>query len=321
MLLNDQQITDAIRYNQGQIEQGNLSDQDIEYLLALGAAYFQSEKDLVIDGKVGPNTQKALEEERENDPQEVPKGLPSGKGMFIRSLSHTGRSAQEAVGWALDHGLDWVVIQRITQFEDKDSTFLNGTKLESYSKAFREAGIQVWVWGWPTPSKIDEFVRVMYEAVDTAQATGMVLDPEAPWIGTKGPALDLMSLLLEEAGKRGTLVGMTSYGAPWSFETFPWEEFRSAHFGMPQVYDSKNNLPEDYPEQSLQAWKDLGYSILLPISAAYNKTPEQMEDLLERTPTPVGALSWWDWFNANQAPERWDVISAFEIPQGWFHNT
>jgi hypothetical protein len=198
------------------------------------------------------------------------------------------------------------------QYENpSEDKWLNGTSWASYASAWEETGCDLWIWGWPVPNRIDDFVKGMSETCANWGALGIIMDCEAPWNDHATEATELTTKILS----LGVPIGMTSYGAPWYHTKFPFAEFSKVDFGMPQIYDSENSLPQDYPTKSIEAWHELGYTHLVPSSAAY-KSAAQMTDLLSRTPVPDQSITWWDWHNANLDPTggRWDVIGEFSIP-------
>ena len=308
MLLTDTQVASAIKYNRKEYEAARLTDEHI----AIAMAAFQEDADITVDGMAGPMTREAIEDANAPDvePAEpVLPGMPEGKGMFVRSFKHTGEPA-EMVQKMKDNGLQWVCVQRIWQYEDKESSITNGTRLAEYAEAVHTAGFGFWLWGYPVPGKQDEFATVILEAADTAKAEGIVIDPEAPYKNTTGEATKLMQALMPGCVERKILLGFTSYGAPWFHKSFPWREFSTAHFAIPQNYDKDNNLGADYPTKSAVAYAEHGFKVIVPGSGAWNKTEAQMTAPLANTPTPQGAIIWWDWVNANKS-HLWGPVAAF----------
>lgn len=247
-------------------------------------------------------------------------GVPIGKGMFQRTWSHMGSTPGEMTEHLREHGITWVAIQRLWQYENpSDDKWYNGSGYNGYDvqdwiDGITAADAMPWVWGWPHPGREDDFIEAMQKVVQEWGVTGIIADCEKPWYeegDTSNHAHDLVTGLKA----LGVPVGITSYGAPWNFPGLPWSEFVQADFGIPQIYDSNNTMPDDYPERSVYEWQEMGFNAVVPASAAYNKTESQMRDLLDRTPTPDGAITWWDWYNANQASYRWRVIEEYRLPE------
>lgn len=306
MLLTDEQIASASAYNKKEYDAGRLTDEH----LAIAVAAFQQANGLTVDGKAGPNTRAALEAANAGEPADpVSPGLPVGKGMFVRSLTHTGEP-QECVAHMQEHGLTWICVWAIWQYDDKDSQIINRSRMAEYAKAVHDAGFGFWVWGYPQPGKEAEFRDVIFEAADNANAEGVVIDPEKPYIGTEGAGMALMNALMPGCVERKILLGFTSYGSPWYFKTFPWDEFRSAHFAINQSYDADNNLPPEYPAQSQAAYKDLGFKVIIPGGGCYRKSEQDLRDLNNNTPTEQSAMIWWDWINATN-DNLWGPIKEF----------
>jgi hypothetical protein len=338
-MLNKKQMERAIAYNKRQMEKGRLTDEHI----ATAIAFFQSEYPLTVDGMAGPFTIAGLEKQRsggwtpsdDEDPREdedtepepepgsdawILARFPKGKGMFVRSLRHTGTPAQ-MIAQMNKANLDWVCIQYVWQFEDpdnsdKDTRYVNRSNLKQYTDALHAAGKTVWVWGWPVPGEEQKFLDGMLWAVDTAKAKGLMINAERPYLGNPAAATKLMQMIQPECRKRGILAGLSSYGAAHFVRRFPWREFAEySDFGSPQMYDPDNNLGPAWPQDCWEAWKKVGFKHLIASSGCFNKTPKQMNDLLAVTPIEHDVLLWWDWVNAN--PERsdlWGPVIAFEIP-------
>jgi len=234
--------------------------------------------------------------------------VPKGKGMFVRSLTGTG-SVENMKKYITERGISWICVQRLWQYENpNDDKYLNGTSWKDYKAAWEETGCDLWIWGWPVPGRIDDYVEEMSRTAAQWGAIGIIIDAEGPWYNHPNEATDLIDKMMAI----GLPIGLTSYGAPWYHSTFPFAEFSKASFGVPQIYDSENSLPEDYPTRSVATWKELGYAHVVPASSAY-KSPAGMADLLARTPTPDDAIMWWDWYNANLDQGRWTVIGDYTI--------
>ena len=299
-------------YNVEQIVKGELLAAHVLYLLRRGAMAVQAERGLTVDGAAGPRTRAEIEAlmALEKQPAVI---MPKGKGMFMRTLKLAGTITDILDGMST-RGLSWVAITRIWQYPEanKPTSLFNTTQLPEYAAALRDAGHEVWVWGYPAPGKHEEFVEKLVSMAVAVKARGVILDPEEPFIGRAEEAAALMAATRAAAAQFGLGVGFTSYGAPWNFPNFPWSAFLGADFGMPQIYDASNNLPATYPVKSVNAWKQLGFHHVAPISAAFNKSRDQMTALLKATPID-GTVSWWDWFNCNGDPKRWDAVQEFAL--------
>ncbi len=299
-------------YNIEQLAKGKLLAPQAIYLLRRGAMAVQAERGLKVDGAAGPQTRAEIDAllALEKQPAVI---MPKGKGMFLRTLKLAG-TRQEVLDGMKTRGLSWVAITRIWQYSEPDrpSSLFNTSQLPDYAAALHDAGHEVWVWGYPAPGKHDEFVENLVSMAVSVKARGIILDPEEPFLDKADAAAALMAATLAAAAQHGLGVGVTSYGAPWNFPNFPWSTFCGADFGMPQIYDASNSMPATYPVKSVNAWKELGFKRIAPISAAFNKTREQMTALLKATPIE-GTVSWWDWFNCSGDPKRWDAVQEYTL--------
>ncbi len=301
-------------YNVVQLARGELLVKHAIYLMKRGAEALQAEHGLEVDGAAGPKTRAVVDALLALLPPKALPVMPAGKGMFIRDLAKAGTRKQVLERMA-QCGLSWVAIQKIWQYTDppnKPSSLYNTKTLAEYSEDLQAAGREVWIWGYPAPGKHQEFVEVLLAAATQVKARGVIVDPEAPYIDQMGAAVTLMTLLVNQANKHGLGVGVTSYGAPWFFPEFPWNAFRSASFGMPQIYDADNNMGKTYPKESVDAWKAKGFKNIVPISAAFNKDKAAMAALLAETPVD-GSICWWDWYNCSLEPDRWDALKDYQL--------
>ena len=305
MYLTKEQLEAAEIYNLKEWDAGRLTGDHI----AISIAVFQRENNLFVDGMAGPVTRDSLESANEAEREPVRPGLPEGKGMFVRSFSHTGEP-NDMIQTMKDNGIQWVCVQRIWQYEGKESSLINGARMVVYAEAVHAAGFGFWLWGYPVPGKQGEFSQVILSAAAECLAEGVIIDPEAPYKDTTGEGTKLMLSLMPGCIEQKILLGFSSYGAPWYHTNFPWREFSTAHFSIPQNYDADNNLGEDYPTRSHEAYRDYGHSVIIPASGAWDKTEEQMTFLLENTPTPQGSIIWWDWYNADGSG-LWGPIQEF----------
>ena len=297
-------------YNVDQLVKGDLLARHAIYLLKRGAMAVQAERGLPVDGLAGPKTRAAIDLLLGVTKPAI---APVGKGMFIRTLKLAG-TREHVLATMKNRDLAWVAIKRIWQYEDpvKPSSFYNTDQLPLYAGDLRAAGREVWIWGYPAPGKHDEFVATLVGAAVAVKARGVILDPEEPFLGQPAAAAALMTATLAATTQHGLGLGVTSYGGRWNFPEFPWSAFLGADFGMPQIYDAKNDLPPDYPVQSVNAWKAKGFQHIVPISAAFAKTKAQMMALLKATPV-TDALCWWDWFKCNESPGRWDIVNEYTL--------
>tara|TARA_R110002096_G_scaffold84290_6_gene194664 strand:- start:4642 stop:5577 length:936 start_codon:yes stop_codon:yes gene_type:complete len=277
--------------------------------IAIAMAAFQQSRDLTVDGMAGPDTREALDVANEAVVEPVAPGLPVGKGMFVRSLASTGEPAAMVQRMA-DNGLQWVCVLRVWQEPTGDARLHNGDRMVEYAAAVHAAGYGWWLWGYPVPGQQDAFADVILDAADQCSAQGVIIDPEQPYKGTTGAGTALLHALMPGCIDRQMLLGCTSYGAPWYHPSFPWREFATVHFALPQTYDAHNNLGAGYPAQSHAAYRAYGYSVIVPASGAWGKTEEQMTALLANTPTPQGSIIWWDWVNASNAG-LWAPVAEF----------
>lgn len=254
---------------------------------------------------VDPRTLEVLfDEDQENRTSVL---CPKGKGMFVRVFSHMG-DPKNLAGFIKEYGISWIAVLRAHFYEDKKPQIYN-KNWQPYIDVLEQTNCDLWIWGWPHPSNIDDFIHVMEETREEWGATGIIADVEKDFYNKQEKA-DELSQKLESLG---CPVGVTSYGYAKFHPKFPFSSFCKLDFGIPQIYESSSsyNFDKDYPTKCLDSWKDLGFSKLIPASSAY-KAPNDMRDLLSRTPVD-DCIVWWDWHNANLRKGRWDVIKEYQF--------
>lgn len=234
---------------------------------------------------------------------------PRGKGLFLRSTGHAG-SPDALIARCREMGVTWVMLPVIWQKTTAADIRYDG-KIDQYAAALKAAGITVWIWGWPEPSKHAAFSSLMLATRARIGAAGICINAEKPWFGHNAEAAELA------AAMRGQNWALSSYGGAYNFPSFPWAEFSSAPIGMPQIYDTKHNLGDGYPAKSVKKWRELGFKTIAPtLGASSAHSPAQIVDIAERTIAVggIGALSWWDFYHLNQSSGRRGAVAAVTIP-------
>lgn len=240
---------------------------------------------------------------------------PAGKGVFIRSVRHCG-TPDQCVAAARKMGLKWVAILLAWQFTDKRSTVYLNTDLVAAAKAFRRAGIKVWLWAWPVPGKAAELVSLYDSArAGGVKPRGFILDPEGPYYGKRHELAAHQDLELVESLR--VPIGVTTYGGgPPMHPSFAWNVWARTDFGIPQIYDSKHRLGADYPRKSLESWRAAGWKTVIPAWGASNKhSAPDMVWHIEQTPPMYRAACWWDLYWLMLSAKRRQVVADMRIPR------
>jgi hypothetical protein len=236
--------------------------------------------------------------------------LPSGLGMFASGLEACGTPSQvEAQVRA--SGISWVAVLADWQYRARPTRRWNtDSRALDYLAAIRSGGAAVWVWGWPVPGKETEFCQQITERALAWGAVGIILDVEAPYYRQRAAGARLLDEALTRAHAEGMAVGLTSFGAPWWHSTLPWAELGRADFGVPQIYDSKNNLGPGYPARALAAWRAMGFDgrSLIPAFPTYGKTPAELTAHLALFPASAAAIGW-QWRTTRGA--EWALVRRF----------
>lgn len=264
--------------------------------------------------------------------------IPTGKGMFITNLHSSEANPTQMAEKARQNGINWVAIQIIS--EEGNTVNLNRTVVNNnyeemvltrYIAELQRINpsIGIWLWGWVFPGHINQNVSTLINNARMIRALGVIADAEVHWKNRPDNARIFMDQLLAQAQSAQLSVGVTSYGAPWGHRTFPFTAFSRADFGVPQIYHP--SLGACFPSRCVREWQAKGFSRVLPVSGFHIKTGDQVTfqtesqviNLLNNTPTPDNAISWWQWRIANRRingdvrqREYWDLIRRYQIGVG-----
>lgn len=249
---------------------------------------------------------------------------PRGKGVFVRSLVADTPTPASMVDVARDLGLGWVALAGEEPSGQVSTIYPD--RLPAYADALHRAGVQVWLWGWPVSTSsadVDAFVQQLGGLARQLDAEGVIVNAERPFYDFDGSpepaAIEAARRIVDGLHAYGVPVGLTSYGSgPVWHPGFAWAGFEGVDFGMPQIYDTLHRLPRDYPSDAIAAWQRAGFDVNVPLlGASFNHTPEQMRDILARTPVPNGAVGWWTLDHALNSRGRTAVIRDAQIGRAY----
>lgn len=195
-----------------------------------------------------------------------------GVGLYMRKLAtRIHGSPKNAAKRASDNGLSFVLILGCWQEVSRRGVFsqrlINTPEdIWRYAEAFKEVGIETFVWGYPWYGHERQFADAMAATYHHDLIRGPVPDPELgmkpkganrrrPQDNMRGtaeaisvPSPKATEAELVEAGDRlmGYLIDdmnesqdviVTSYGRPKYHKGFPWEVFTAYGYKSPQFYD------------------------------------------------------------------------------------
>jgi hypothetical protein len=229
--------------------------------------------------------------------------LPTGNGLFISRLH---RIPYDSIKDRVERGkLKWVAVLRLWQnVHEPDKHYnINDDALRKIDY-LKELGVTVWPWAYPQPihDSFCDLHKALSDAKCAWSSPGVIIDPEEPFNGKPNQADALMDRIADLG-----LVGVTSYGAPWYHQRFPFMSFSGADFSIPQTYDANNKMGHGYPQRSYDAWKQRGHKHIVGAFGTFRKTPEQLWELLKNVwETGVGAAVGWKW--ETTSTDEMDVI-------------
>lgn len=216
---------------------------------------------------------------------------------------------REAAGRAADHGVSFVALLAVSQTSERGHVAVNRRDLEPYAKAFRERGIDVYVWGYPRAGWEQQFVQSLVAGAVLAGARGVIADPEKSYKHRPGELLELRDRL-EQCGYPVT---WTTYGLPFLHDGFPWRVIDGHGAGSPQLY----TVPVSQARRGLREWRDAGWTHLVPSIPAFGPNSGwrmagyAAQILGQRT---RGAIVW-NW--RHLGPHEWRNLPAIVEEMGW----
>lgn len=241
--------------------------------------------------------------------------LPTGRGMWIQSLNGMTAPTVETIVKAV--GIKFVIIQAHWQYTSQGSTTYNwpapfGGLKQSYGctanalvvlDKFRDLGVQLIPFSYPVPGKHEEVIDILGKYKEVWASPTVVIDPEQEWKGHATEAKDLATKMAAAFPSWG----MTSYGAPWYHRSFPYAEFSSATYGLPQTYGVTTFGDEGF-SRAWSEWQKYGFKNLVGLYGTYDKSDSQMRQLLTTCaamkPT---ATAGWKWETTEDS--EWDHIA------------
>ncbi len=241
--------------------------------------------------------------------------VPRRTGVFARWLNRRqyGTPAQAAKR-ARDHGLSWVALMAIGLVGRPARERAHPVQiLADYAQAFREAGVEVWVWFFPLADDPEGAAQVAGRALVAAQGRGLVLDVEKPYSGDVAACRRLVGASLDELGEDQG-IAVTSYPLARIHRRMPWEEM-VAGTGMPQTYTIAPSLAR----RAVREWRRRGHTSVVPLGPAYG--PRSAGRLLpylraayldDGVPT-VDGLGIWSWPQLSRA--EWKTLE--QVASWW----
>lgn len=246
--------------------------------------------------------------------------IPRGTGVFARWLSTRvyGTPMQAALR-AREHGLSWVGLMALGLVGDPSRERDHPVSiLADYAQAFREVGLEVWIWFFPLADDPERAADVAGRALRAAGGRGLILDVEKPYRGHVGATRRLVTASLDQL-REDQGVAVTSYPLARYHRPLPWSEL-VVGTGMPQTY----TIAPELARVAVEEWRDRGHTSIVPIGPAYGpNSGTRLQHYLEAAyfdagvPT-VDGLGIWSWPQLSSA--EWRVLEAisarFATPRG-----
>jgi hypothetical protein len=236
--------------------------------------------------------------------------VPRGTGVFLRRLTRAiYGTPHHAAAKAATHGVSWVTLMAIGLGPDGASERVEGLgPITDYGQAFREAGMEVWVWFFPLAHAPEAAAGTAGRALRACQGRGLILDVEKPYRGRPAACRRLVAASLDEL-REDQGIAVTSYPLVRFHEVMPWAEM-VAGTGMPQTY----TITPAEARRAVGQWRDRGHTSIVPIGPAFGpnsgaKLRRYLESAYLDAGTPnVDGIGIWSW--PQMALVEWKALEA-----------
>ena len=236
--------------------------------------------------------------------------VPRGTGVFLRTLTRAKYGTpHQAAAKANRHGVSWVALMAIGLAGDPPRERVQGlVPIAEYGQAFREAGIEVWIWFFPLADAPEAAASAAGRALRACGGRGLILDIERPYRGRAAACRRLVSASLDEL-REDQGIAVTSYPLVRFHEVMPWDEI-VAGTGMPQTY----TITPANARLAVDQWRSRGHTSIVPIGPAFGpnsgvKLRRYLENAYLDAGTPtVDGIGIWSW--PQMALREWRTLEA-----------
>jgi hypothetical protein len=174
-----------------------------------------------------------------------------------------------------------------------------------------EMGLKVLPFSYPVPDQSpDEVVDVLSKYAEAWESPSVLIDPELEWSSKSGSYKDEALVLSAKMCQAFPSWGMSTYGAPWFWRTFPYAEFKSACYGIPQTYGVTSFGTDESMKRAHDEWRKYGFPYLVGAYGTYDKTDGQFTQLMQvvanqNPPATIG----WEWGKTGES--EWEHIDTY----------
>jgi hypothetical protein len=268
-----------------------------------------------------------------------------GTGLYLRRLStRIHGTPEQAAKKAADHNLSFVALMGVWQEYrkgefDQSNLNLRASRLKRYSEAFQEAGVDVWLWGYPWGGHEEAFVEGMLEADQQALSSGWLLDPELGYKwghrsdkartnmrkqpeairgvnpnGTRDEREEQATRLMNLSEEAAKNLGVTSYGLAKWHPNFPWKQFLS-HDSAPILSPQLYSISPAYVRKGIRDWHELASdfdrerTMCASIPTYGVNSNSKLDEHLAAFDDSVDGFIGWSWLQTNR--KEWDILKKY----------
>lgn len=257
---------------------------------------------------------------------------PEGLGYFVHKIKDTENgSPAAAASLARKSGVDHILVKILDgpwkynqrPYYEKGILKYADDIIRPFVRAFQDAGVRVWGWGWVYLEDPAAEARAAIARVEDLALDGYVINAEADAKNEPAEAKIYADIL-----KAATFpVGLSSYRYPVKYHMdLPWSQLLSAcDFALPQVYWIQAHNPAYQLAQTFDQYNALFSRLkmeplpVIPTGAAFTEwgwtaTKGDVLAFLDAAQkSGVSSVNFWEWNHARRLG-LWEVIEGYGWP-------
>ncbi len=228
--------------------------------------------------------------------------FPRGQWVWC---SYLPKNPTVMVAQAIEGKVDGVHFLRFHNATAK--AYCNG--FESYAAELTKAGIAWGVWAQVGPGDIEQATKVANEA-QSVGASCLHYGCEVEW---KGNTIQADHLVQAAKSQYWGPIGVSNFGLYEAMQGWPYEQFAALDFAIPQAYDMKETLGDNYQARVLKGWASAYDFVSVGLSATKNSQVFAVD--YDETPENAQGVTWWEW--SRFSADDWLELSSLPTKDGF----
>lgn len=243
-------------------------------------------------------------------------GVPRGVGIYLRGLHAKHETPEEVARACADHGVRWAALMAIGLGRRGDGRLIDShqpiARTAEYAEALRAAGVEPWVWLFPTASDPEGAAAHAGEHVRACSAAGAILDVESPYKGRADACRRLARAMRAELGLELGLAS-TTYAVRQLHRTLPYDVLANeTDQGQLQAYE---DVTPAMARAAIEDYRELGWRSVAAVGPAFGRRSGlELGAYLEACYLDAGAamvdaLGIWSWPQLDR--REWPVLERW----------